>query len=177
MEKIIIRNKFNKYIRKIVGDLLMPDRKNIETFLGRLEASAIESSGWQALRSRAENYLAPHLKNNTCPGASYLYLGDSSNLEHILLNTRMHHQRRTCIELLLESKGDEHYCVRLDIALSFEGFDGILSRFERDLLRRLPAHTLIGPSYDGSGNRIAGAFTIWRPLKQDREISRILIKA
>lgn len=155
----------------------MSNQKHVKTFLGRLELSANESSkSWQALRSREEQHLGPYVRNKSWPGKSYMYIGMSENLEHKLLGTEIQLRRKTCIDLLFEAKGNEHFCVRLDKALEFEGFVDVLSRFEYELLSKMESHTMLGPAYDNHGERLPGIFTIWRALVEDTQQSRILSK-
>lgn len=159
----------------------MANPKRVKSFLGRLETTVNEGSiGWNALRGREEQNLKPYVKHKSWPGETYMYIGHSNNLEHKLVGTRTESKRKTCLGLLFEAKGDENYCVRLDDAMKFEGFHDNLSRFEKDLLAKMPPHTMLGPSYDKSGKHLPTSFTIWRPSAEEKAKTpkkRVLIKA
>ncbi len=155
----------------------MSNPKRVKNFLGRLESSLSENKNWRVLKEREEQYIGPYLRNKAWPGRNYVYMGHSQNLDHTLLGTNWELERRTCLSLLFEAKGDENYCVYIEDALAFEGFFDGLSRFEKELVQKLPARTLIGPAYDRIGNKVSLAFTIWRSLVEDEEAVRVLLKA
>jgi len=146
----------------------MPEKNNIQDFLGRMESSANEyNRTWESMDARQQLHLAHYKKWKNWPGSAYMYVGYSENLDNKILGTEQRLKRNTCVDLLFEAKGNAHNCVRLDVAMNFEGFAETLSRFEKDLLCRLPAETLLGPSYDCNGSRVPGAFTIWRELHSE----------
>lgn len=157
-------------------DSIMTNPNRIKSFLRRLESSASgKTDSWKVLRSREELHLPVYTRNQTWPGTNYMYLGHSRNLDHMLLGTEKEMQRRTCMSLLFEAKGNEYYCVRVDTALKFDGFTDVLSRFEREMLNRMPSHTMLGPAYDKNGDRILSAFAVWKALCEDKKGSRVLV--
>jgi|688.fasta_scaffold783330_1 hypothetical protein len=153
----------------------MPENKDIQKFLGRLESSA--NNKWEALNSRQELHIANYMQSRTCPGPQYLYVGSSENLDSTPTGIEKRLQRNICLNLLFEAKGNEHHCVRLDLAMNFAGFAEGLSRFEKDFLKRMPAETMLGPSCDENGSRISGAFTIWKELSNEKKSMQVLAAA
>lgn len=158
----------------------MSERKDVRAFLGRLGSSLdsanVQQNG-QALRNREDSKINPYVQNKVWPGKNYVYIGHSSNLEHPLIGTNVDTARRICLSLMFEAKGNEQYCVSIEQALSFEGFDEILTRFERELLAKFPAETLLSPSFDDNGQRMHGSFTVWHALVRQSTDKRILVEA
>jgi hypothetical protein len=156
----------------------MSNQKHVKTFLGRLESSVNDRRGsFQAMQGRETKHLAPYMQSKTWPGKEFMYIGHSQNLEHPLVGTEIHVQRSTCLALLFEAKGNKNYCVRVDDALKFNGFRDVLSRFEADMLRKMPPHTMIGPAYNENGELMATTFTVWRALAAETKKSKVLAKA
>lgn len=144
----------------------MPKSK-VKDFLGRL--SNYSGGGgnpdlFTPLRQREEGALRPYRRKNVYPGPSYLYIGESYNLDPGPTGADAERKRKTSIALLFKTKGNDTSCVAVEEALGFSGFPGVLSRFENYLLRGLPKGTLIGPAYDPKGNPLPLAFTVWRQL-------------
>ena len=131
----------------------------------------------KALRSREELNLTPYVQNKVWPGKNYIYIGHSSNLEHRLVETSTDKNRKTTLSLLFEAKGNEHYCVSVEQAFAFEGFPEVLSRFEKDLLLRLPEGTMISPTFNNEGERLHSSFTIWQELVEVVTDQRVLVEA
>lgn len=156
----------------------MSNKKDVKAFLGRL-GSAVDANGesGKALRSREELNLTPYVQNKVWPGKNYIYIGHSSNLEHRLVGTDVDKNRKTCLSLLFEAKGNQHYCVSVEQALTFEGFPEVLSRFEKDLLLRLPEGTVLSPAFNNEGERLQSSFTIWQELVEVRSDEKVLVEA
>lgn len=160
----------------------MSNPKRVKSFLGRLESTVNDKRGGvKALQGREEEHLAPYIEYKSWPGKNYMFIGHSENLEHPLVGTEIHVQRRTLMTLLFKAKGDVNYCVRLDEAMEFEGFQDVLSRFEKDILSKMPPHTLLGPAYHSSGDLLPTAFTVWRAAQNGAEPAakkaKVLVKA
>lgn len=155
----------------------MSNKKDVKAFLGRLGSTLDAKESGQALRNREELNLTPCVQNKVWPGKNYLYIGQSSNLNNRLLGTELDKNRKTCLSLLFEAKGNYNYCVAVNEAFAFEGFQDVLSRFERDLLMRLPEGTMIGPSYDMNGELMHSSFTIWQEVIEVNQNEKVLVEA
>lgn len=155
----------------------MSNKKDVKAFLGRLGSTLDAKESGQALRNREEQNLTPYVQNKVWPGKNFIYIGHSSNLDYRLVGTDADKNRTTCLSLLFEAKGDNNYCVPLNTALNFEGFAEILSRFEKDLLMRLPEGTMLSPTYNANGERLHSSFTIWQELTEVSTNERVLVEA
>jgi len=98
-------------------------------------------------------------KANAYPGPSYFFVGHSYDVEiSDAHNARLSHR----IDAIRTLFREQIQWVPVQSALSNEQFTAILTRFEQDLLHRMPENALIGPAIDERGNEIAHSFTIWR---------------
>lgn len=104
--------------------------------------------------------LTSHMENASWPGRSYILVGNSFNVEPTLKNLKM--KRAACIALMLQQGRHNRNCVPVREALEDQGFVEVLSRFERDWLRRIPETSLLSAAYDLDGSLIAQAFAVWR---------------
>jgi hypothetical protein len=96
---------------------------------------------------------------NAYPGPSYFFVGHSYDVElSDADNVRLSHR----IDAIRTLFREQIQWVPVQSALNNEQFKAILTRFEHDLLHRLPENALIGPAIDERGNEIAHSFTIWR---------------
>lgn len=151
--------------------------KQVNAFLARLsELTGSQRDAYAGMRRRHDNFSSRHISAGTFPGNEFIYVGESYNLERTLTTGSFAEaRRRAIIALLLEQRGDNRHCVRIEDALSYEGFEGVLSRFERDMLSSLSADDMIGPAFDSSGQAITEAFCVWRRLAQHEMPTRELV--
>lgn len=101
----------------------------------------------------------PYKKANAYPGPGYFFVGHSYNLDGEASDTG---RRETRIEAIKSFFSPDSQWVPVGAALTDAKFFGTLSRFEQDLLSRLPESALIGPAIDRLGVCITHSFTIWR---------------
>lgn len=106
--------------------------------------------------------ITPFKAAHAWPGRSYLLVGNSFNVENEFADAITLNKRSARIALLLENGHGNRGCVAIGDALNDADFVEILSRFERDWLKRLPESTLIGPAYNQRGDLISQAFSVWR---------------
>lgn len=100
------------------------------------------------------------------PGQNYLFVGHSYNVEPGFADDA--HQARR-IEVIKELfKGEEQW-FPAKTALYQRPFFEVLSRFEQDMLYRLPDSALVGPAINDKGEVIRNSFTIWRREMRRRQ--------
>lgn len=135
--------------------------RQIKEFLKRLEyAQGSTKDALKGLMARHDRSVHVYDEHMAYPGDEFVFVGESHDLEHRLIGTKNDTARKHIITMTFRSRGLR--CINIKDALDLvEGFDSILSRFEYDLLKRLPDGA-IGPAFDKQGNEIEGAFTIWR---------------
>jgi hypothetical protein len=96
---------------------------------------------------------------NAYPGPSFFFVGHSYDVEiSDADNARLSHR----IDAIRSLFREQVQWVPVQSALNNQQFKSVLTRFEFDLLHRLPETALIGPAIDEKGNEIAHSFTIWR---------------
>ncbi len=95
---------------------------------------------------------------NAYPGNGYFFVGHSYNLD-TESNPEQKTGRAEAIKKLFST--DVQWITAHD-ALKNAELSTFLTRFEHDLLTRLPDNALIGPAISSSGQLIGESFTIWR---------------
>lgn len=109
-------------------------------------------------------------KAEAWPGPKYLFVGHSYNVE--LDNTEGEgvDNRAGAIKALFSK---EVKWIPVAEALGNQNFSGTLSRFEHDLLSRLPESSLVGEAISTTdGTEIKHSFTIWREERRGRREDR-----
>ncbi|HEY9714470.1 MAG TPA: hypothetical protein V6C72_13445 [Chroococcales cyanobacterium] len=101
------------------------------------------------------------------PGREYLFVGHSYNPEFDHTESE-EKQKRVATLSQLFTEGPQWISAKA--ALEDANFQHILSRFEKDLLTRLPETALVGPAIDEHGKRLNESFTIWR--KEMRKVNK-----
>lgn len=109
---------------------------------------------------------ATYKKANAYPGPMYFFVGHSYDVDLDGADSKERQERSEIISSLFTK---ETQWVPVPQALANEKFSGVLTRFEQDLLHRLPETALIGTAIDSQGKLIKQSFTIWR---QERRKSR-----
>ncbi|MBS1957787.1 MAG: hypothetical protein JST89_26615 [Cyanobacteria bacterium SZAS-4] len=104
-------------------------------------------------------------KAEAYPGPKYLFVGHSYNVDLDNQTGEVVDHRSGAIKALFV-KGEKWLPVTE--ALGNEGFTNILSRYEHDLLTRLPESSLVGEAIDKDGKEIKHSFTIWREERRGR---------
>ena len=104
-------------------------------------------------------------KAEAYPGQKYLFVGHSYNVELDNKTGEGVDNRAGAIKSLFTN---ETKWVPVAQALGNQNFCGTLSRFEHDLLSRLPESSLVGEAIDKEGKEIKHAFTIWREERRAR---------
>ncbi|HEY9755329.1 MAG TPA: hypothetical protein V6C97_09215 [Oculatellaceae cyanobacterium] len=99
----------------------------------------------------------PYKKANAYPGAAYFFVGHSYNLDSAADTHK--DDRVQAISKLFDT---DRQWISVQTALGDETLARFLSRFEHDLLSRLPESALIGPAINSAGKIIGESFTIWR---------------
>lgn len=103
--------------------------------------------------------LTGYQRANAYPGASHLFVGHSYDTT---LDGANEEQTRSRAEGIRGLFSKEIQYVPVQQALADERFQAVLTRFEHDLLSRLPHTSKVGTAIDSQGKLIAKAFTIWR---------------
>ncbi len=98
-------------------------------------------------------------KANAYPGAGFFFVGHSFNLEESAAALSQRNQRLQAISALFAT---QELWIEVSIALENKVFSAVLSRFEYDLLNRLPESALLSPAIGPRGHLIPESFTIWR---------------
>lgn len=104
-------------------------------------------------------------KAEAWPGPKYLFVGHSYNVE-IEKEAGEAVARRS--DVITNFFKDRAKWVPVGEAVTDERFNSILTRFEHDLLSRLPQTSLVGMAIDTHGNLIDQSFTIWREERRQR---------
>ncbi len=94
---------------------------------------------------------------NAYPGSAYFFVGHSFNLDS---EANAHKDER--IQAIKKLFNAETQWIPVQTALSDQTLSTVLSRFEHDLLSRMPDSALIGPAIDPHGALIGESFTVWR---------------
>lgn len=105
--------------------------------------------------------LCAYKRADVWPGRNYALVGNSYHLETRITDPSNDQRRAACIAMTLD-QGGHRRCVFVTEALSNEGFNHILSCFERNWLNRVSPDTVIGPAYSPDGQLIAQSFAVWR---------------
>lgn len=109
-------------------------------------------------------------KAEAYPGPKYLFVGHSYNVELDNQEGEGVDNRAGAIKSLFSK---DIKWVPVGEALSNQNFSGILSRFEHDLLSRLPESSLVGEAINTKdGKEIKHSFTIWREERRGRREDR-----
>ncbi len=95
---------------------------------------------------------------NAYPGNGYFFVGHSYNLD-TESNPEQKSARTEAIKKLFSS---EVQWISAHDALKDVDLGKFMTRFEHDLLTRLPDTALIGPAISSTGSLIGESFTIWR---------------
>ncbi len=101
----------------------------------------------------------PYKDANAYPGQNFFFVGHSYDVDLDGTDGKAWQQRSQAISALFTK---EAQWLPVQQALTNESFNGILTRFEQDLLHRLPESALIGTAIDAHGKLISQSFTIWR---------------
>ena len=101
----------------------------------------------------------PYKKANAYPGPSYFFVGHSYDVALSEQDSSLLNKRESAIGACF---GEQERFIPVQKALDNQTLCQVLTRFEHDLLHRLPASALIGPAIDTRGNLIAQSFTVWR---------------
>jgi hypothetical protein len=122
-----------------------------------------EGSGVERRRSRLpQPDFGPYKKANAYPGNGYFFVGHSYDValpEDDNASSADVAKRVTAIKEVLNQPGQ---CIPVGTALANSNFCQVLTRFEQDLLHRLPSTALIGPAIDEDGHVLAPCFSVWR---------------
>jgi len=109
-------------------------------------------------------------KAEAYPGQKYLFVGHSYNVELDNQEGEGVDNRAGAIKGLFSK---DVKWVPVSEALGNQNFSGILSRFEHDLLSRLPESSLVGEAINTTdGKEIKHSFTIWREERRGRREDR-----
>jgi hypothetical protein len=123
-------------------------------------AATAEGNPTERRRARlAQPDFTSYKRVNAYPGPAYFFVGHSYDVEISDADSARLSPRIDAIRTLFQ---EQVQWVPLQTALENQQFTGVLTRFEQDLLHRLPEGTLIGPAIDVRGGEIAHSFTIWR---------------
>ena len=99
----------------------------------------------------------PYKEANAYPGSSYFFVGHSFNLD---AEAEAHKVER--VEAIEKLFNPDTKWIPVQNALGDKLLSPVLSRFEHDLLSRLPETALVGPAINPQGKLIGESFTIWR---------------
>ncbi|HIA54492.1 MAG TPA: hypothetical protein EYN91_20800 [Candidatus Melainabacteria bacterium] len=109
-------------------------------------------------------------KASAYPGPKYLFVGHSYNVELDNQEGEGVENRAGAIKSLFSK---DIKWIPVSEALGNQNFSGILSRFEHDLLSRLPESSLVGEAINTTdGKEIKHSFTIWREERRGRREDR-----
>jgi hypothetical protein len=109
-------------------------------------------------------------KAEAWPGPKYLFVGHSYNVELDNKEGEGVDNRAGAIKALFSK---EVKWIPVAEALGNQNFSGTLSRFEHDLLSRLPESSLVGEAISTTdGSEIKHSFTIWREERRGRREDR-----
>ena len=109
--------------------------------------------------------LTCYKKVDAYPGANYFFVGHSYDTA---LDSSSDAQVKTRVDGIGSLLSDATKLVPISSALANKQFQSVLTRFEHDLLRRLPESTIIGTAIDSQGKVIPKSFTIWREERRKR---------
>lgn len=105
-------------------------------------------------------------KAEAWPGPKYLFVGHSYNVELDNKEGEGVDNRAGAIKALFSK---DVKWIPVAEALGNQNFSGTLSRFEHDLLSRLPESSLVGEAISTTdGTEIKHSFTIWREERRGR---------
>lgn len=109
-------------------------------------------------------------KAEAWPGPKYLFVGHSYNVELDNKEGEGVDNRAGAIKALFSK---DVKWIPVAEALGNQNFSGTLSRFEHDLLSRLPESSLVGEAISTTdGSEIKHSFTIWREERRGRREDR-----
>lgn len=109
-------------------------------------------------------------KAEAWPGPKYLFVGHSYNVELDNKEGEGVDNRAGAIKALFSK---DVKWIPVAEALGNQNFSGTLSRFEHDLLSRLPESSLVGEAISTTdGTEIKHSFTIWREERRGRREDR-----
>lgn len=101
----------------------------------------------------------PYKNANAYPGPTYFFVGHSYDVDLDQVDSKEREKRSKAIAALFNQ---EAQWLPVQHALTNQEFSTVLTRFEHDLLHRLPESALIGTAIDPQGKLISQSFTIWR---------------
>jgi hypothetical protein len=133
--------------------------RQIKEFLKRLEyAQGSTKDALTGLMRRHDAHVSIYAENSAFPGNEYMFVGESGSLDK--QGVESDEERRNVLSTIFRSRGLR--CISVADAMELlDQFKAVLTRFEYDLLTRMPEGA-VGPSFDCQGNEIPGAFTVWR---------------
>jgi hypothetical protein len=105
---------------------------------------------------------APYKKANAYPGNGYFFVGHSYDVELPEKGNQDRADIAKRVSAIKEVLSEKGQCIPVPTALANDNFCQVLTRFEQDLLHRLPPSALIGPAIDEAGHIIAPSFSVWR---------------
>jgi hypothetical protein len=108
---------------------------------------------------------SPYEKAEAYPGPTYFFVGHSYDTALDNAPADQLTNRAEAIKSLFVD-GDQY--VSLKAAQGNQSFCTVLTRFEQDLLNRLPDTSVIGIAVDPAGKLIPQSFTIWRVERRRR---------
>ncbi len=101
----------------------------------------------------------PYKAAKAYPGPGYFFVGHSYNVGPTEADETLMNKRASAIGACFS---DTAQWVAVQKVMDDKNFCEVLTRFEQDMLHRLPANALIGPAIDPHGQLISHSFTIWR---------------
>ena len=101
----------------------------------------------------------PYKRANAYPGPGYFFVGHSYDVALSNADSTGVSKRTNAI---CSCFNEQAQWIPVQQALDNQAFCEILSRFEHDLLHRLPETALIGTAIDASVELIGESFTVWR---------------
>ncbi len=111
----------------------------------------------------------PYKNANAYPGTNFIFVGHSYDIE---LEAGAVDQMNTRCDAISGLFTKQEQFVPVATALNNEKFAAVLTRFESDLLKRLPETSLIGTAVDPGGRLIPQSFTVWRAERRKQRASQ-----
>lgn len=150
------------HVLPLGGEIAMMRQKEVNELLHKMTRTADRGKPSLSIETRRQSELMPYMAANVWPGRNFQLVGNSFNAEEHSSTRQFQLRRGACIAMMLMQGKETRRCVYLHEAMNNEGFIEVLSRFEIDWLKRLPLNTVIGPAYDGNGELLSQAFSVWR---------------
>ncbi len=127
------------------------------------KSTSTDGRGIERRRSRLpQPDFAPYKKANAYPGNGYFFVGHSYDVELPEQGTEDRADVAKRVSAIKEVLAETGRCIPVPAALANSNFCQVLTRFEQDLLHRLPPTALIGPAIDENGRVIEPSFSVWR---------------